>query len=182
MDWFHFTSKCFIGDVKEHSNDTLLKWLLFSAGLRQTGESIIIDLASGEILHSSYKYGQKYIVLESVFFSLFYIKMPCLPRLSIVWQWLQLQKLLFLHNTQMWGGPQESASCSVRKEDTMCRNYVGIFLQINWYFHAYFYATQTKSSLNQTQEITKWQKEIHFYSTLISSQDAVLKEYKSFRR
>lgn len=116
------------------------------------------------------------------FFPLFYIKMPSLPRLSIVWQWLQLQKLLFLHNTQMWGGPQESASCSVRKEDTMCRNYVGIFLQINWYFHAYFYATQTKSSLNQTWEITKWQKEIHFYSTLISSQDAVLKEYKSFRR
>lgn len=69
MDWFHFTSKCFIGDVKEHSNDTLLKWLLFSAGPHQIGESIIIDLASGEILHSSYKYGQKYIVLESVFFS-----------------------------------------------------------------------------------------------------------------
>lgn len=49
----------------------------------------------------------------------------------------------------------ESAFCSVRKEDTMHRNDVGIFLQINWYFHAYSYATQTKSSLNQIQEITK---------------------------
>lgn len=59
---------------------------------------------------------------------------------------------------------------------------MGIFLQINWYFHAYFYAIQTKSStLNQTWEITKWQKEICFYPMLISSQDAVLSEYKSFR-
>lgn len=41
------------------NNDTLLKWLLFSAGPHQTGESIIFDLASGEILHSSCKYGQK---------------------------------------------------------------------------------------------------------------------------
>lgn len=39
------------------NNDTLLKWLLFSP--RQTGESIILDLASGEILHSSCKYGPK---------------------------------------------------------------------------------------------------------------------------
>lgn len=66
----------------------------------------------------------------------------------------------------------------------MCRNYLGILLEINWYFYAHFYATQTKSSLTQTekQEITKWQKEIHFYPMLISSQDAILSEYKSFRK
>lgn len=76
----------------------------------------------------------------------------------------------------------ESASCSVRKEDTMYRNYTGIFLQINWYFQEYFYATQTKSSLNQMQEITKRQKEICFHPMPTSSQDAVLSEYKSFRK